>query len=320
MAPQLGIVIVSYNVRELLRQCLASVRASLERSGLAADVIVVDNASADGSAETLRQEFPWVHLIVNQKNAGFAAASNQGLRALGLPGPDAPPYALLLNPDTIVRGEALAEMVSFMERTPGAGAAGARLVYEDGSFQHAAFRFPTLTMAFLDFFIPHHRLLDSRWNGRYPRRLYEAGVPFEVDHPLGATLLVRREAVAQVGLLDERFFMYCEEVDWCWRIKGAGWRIYCLPRAEVVHLGGRSAQQFREEMFVALWRSRYQLFAKHYGPLYRRAIRLIVAAGLWREEERLRRQVRRGTMGQEAAERRLAAYAQVRQLGKEFAS
>ncbi len=317
--PRLGIVTVSYNTCELLRRCLESAEASLARSGLAAEMVVVDNASLDGSAAMVRERFPRAHLLTNERNAGFAAASNQGLRALGLPGREAPPYAMLLNPDTVVHGEALAALVSFMDATPGAGAAGARLVYEDGRFQHSAFRYPTLAMAFLDFFIPHHRLLDSRLNGRYPRRLYEAGHPFQVDHVLGATLLVRREAAAQAGLLDERFYMYCEEIDWCWRIEDAGWEIYCVPQAEIVHFGGRSTQQFREEMFVALWRSRYQLFAKHNSLLYRRAIRLIVALGLWRAGLRLRAQVRRGELDPFAAERRLGAYARVRELGRSLA-
>jgi len=316
---QLGIVTVSYNVRELLRQCLASVEVSLATSALPAEVVVVDNGSADGSAALVREQFPWVRLLANESNAGFAAASNQGLRALGLPGLEGPPYALLLNPDTIVRGRALAEMVSFMEQTPQAGAAGARLVYADGSFQHSAFHFPTLAMAYLDFFVPHHRLLDTGLNGRYPRRRYEAGRPFPIDHPLGAALLVRREAVAEVGLLDEQFFMYCEEVDWCRRIKKAGWQIYCLPQAEIVHLAGQSTAQFREEMFVALWRSRYRLFAKHNSPLYRRAVRLIVAAGLRHEAARVQRAVRSGTLETGAARRRLEAYARVLELGREWA-
>ena len=316
---RLGIVTVSYRVRELLRQCLISVQASLAESGLPAEVVVVDNASGDGTAEMVRTEFPWVRLVTNERNAGFAAANNQGLRALGLPGAGAPPYAMLLNPDTIVRAAALGELVAFMERTPRAGACGARLVYEDGSFQHSAFRFPTVAMAFFDFFLPHHRLLDSRWNGRYRRSLYERGLPFLVDHPLGATLTVRREAAQEVGLLDERFFMYCEEIDWCRRIKAAGWQVYCVPQAEVVHLSGRSTRQSREAMFVALWRSRYLLFAKHNGRLYRRAVRLVVAAGLAREAARVRRDLRQGRLDPAAAERRLSALREVRKLGRDLA-
>ncbi|HOG47560.1 MAG TPA: glycosyltransferase family 2 protein [Anaerolineae bacterium] len=313
----LGIVTVSYNVRELLRQCLSSVQESLARAPLQAEVIVVDNASADGSAAMVRDEFPWVRLLVNERNAGFAAANNLGLRALGFPdAAGAPPYAMLLNPDTIVHGAALAELVAFMERAPRAGACGARLVYGDGTFQHSAFRFPTVAMAWLDFFPMHHRLLDSRLNGRYPRRLYERGEPFAIDHPLGAALLVRREAAAQVGLLDERFFMYCEEIDWCRRIKDAGWAIACVPQAEIAHLAGQSTRQFRDDMLVALWRSRYQLFARHNGRLYRWTVRAVVAAGLAREAARVRRQVRAGALDPDAAERRLRAYATVRALGR----
>lgn len=316
---RLGIVTVSYNVRDLLRQCLASVQGSLARAPVDAEVVVVDNASADGSAEMVRREFPWVRLLANERNAGFAAANNLGLRALGFPGEGGPAYGMLLNPDTIVHGAALAELVSFMERTPRAGACGARLVYGDGAFQHSAFHFPTVAMALLDFFVPHHRLLDSRLNGRYPRRLYEAGKPFAVDHPLGATLLVRREAAAAVGLLDEQFFMYCEEIDWCFRIKAGGWGVYCVPQVEIVHLGGQSTQQFRADMFVALWRSRYQLFAKHYGRLYRHAVRTVVEAGLGREAERVRWRAREGTLSAEGAEGMLAAYREVRALGRKLA-
>jgi N-acetylglucosaminyl-diphospho-decaprenol L-rhamnosyltransferase len=316
---QLGIVTVSYNVRDLLRQCVESVQESLARAPVDCELVVVDNASADDSAEMVRAEFPWVRLLANPQNVGFAAANNLGLRALGFPdGEGAPAYALLLNPDTIVHGAALAELVAFMERTPQAGAAGARLIYGDGAFQHSAFYFPTVAMAFLDFFPLHHRLLDSRLNGRYPRRLYERGEPFPIDHPLGATLMVRRQAASDVGLLDEQFFMYCEEIDWCRRIKRAGWSIYCVPQAEIVHLGGQSTSQFREEMFVALWRSRYQLFARHNGRLYRRAVRAIAAAGLSREAARVRRLAQEGALDPEEAGRRLKAYAEVRALGRDM--
>ena len=128
---------------------------------------------------------------------------------------------------------------------PRTGLVGPRLVYPDGTFQHSAFRFPSLGQAFLDFFLLHHRLLQSPWNGRYPRALYAAGRPFSVDHPLGACMMVRREVVEQVGSLDADYFMYCEEIDWAMRIKRAGWQIGCVPAAEVVHYAGQSARQFR---------------------------------------------------------------------------
>jgi len=277
----LSIVTVSYNVSALLSACLSSVYQGLAQTSLATEVWVIDNASCDDSAAMVRRDFPQAHLLTNQENKGFAAATNQGLRqSQGC-------YLLLLNPDTQVLDEALATLVAFMEAHPAAGAAGARLLHADGSFQHSAFRFPTLSQIFLDFFPLHHRLLDSPLNGRYPRRLYAAGDPFPIDHPLGAAMMVRRETMAQVGMLDERFFMYCEEIDWAMRIRRAGWEIHCVPQARIIHHVGRSTQQFRDQMFVALWRSRYLLFAKHYGPTFRRLARILVYLGLRRERARL---------------------------------
>src|SRR5207253_10865029 len=130
-------------------------------------------------------------------------------------------YILLLNPDAELRGDAHAALVRFLDARPATGAVGGRLVYPDGGFQHSAFAFPTLAMSFLDFFPINHRLADSRLNGRYPRDWYER--PFQIDHPLGACVAIRRAALDRVGLFDERFFMYAEEVDLCWRIKQAGW-------------------------------------------------------------------------------------------------
>jgi hypothetical protein len=166
--------------------------------------------------------------------------------------------------------------------------------------------------ALIDFFPLHHRLQESLWNGRYPRSAYLSGRPFAIDHPVGACMLVRREAVQQVGGMDERFFMYCEEVDWAMRLWREGWEIYCVPAAEVVHHAGQSTRQSQDAMFVALWRSRFRLFAKHYGPAYNRAVRCIVRLGLRREESKSRRQARAGSMGADELAGRLAAYEQVR--------
>ena len=306
-------VTVSYNTRDLLGECLDTLFAGLERSGVSAQVWVVDNGSTDGSADMVRQRFPDVHLIAQDENLGFAAANNLALRRVALEGKAAPRHILFLNPDTRVVGDALGALVRFLDGTPQAGVAGARLVYGDGRFQHSAFAFPGLTQIFLDFF-PLHRLLDSRLNGRYPRSLYEAGVPFAVDHPLGAAFLVRREVWAQVGGFDERFFMYCEEIDLCRRIKGAGWGIYCVPRAEIVHLAGQSTSQFRDPMFVALWRSRFLMYDKHEGPLFRWLARRIVRLGLAAEARRARAAFRRGDISAPELEGRLAAYREVARL------
>jgi N-acetylglucosaminyl-diphospho-decaprenol L-rhamnosyltransferase len=319
MKPDLSIVIVSFNTRQLLKECLDSVYASLAEFTLASEVIVVDNASRDGSAAMVRKHFPQVRLIANQDNRGFAAANNQALRALGYgtedtPHPQPPEYVILLNPDTIVGESALTALVRFMDENPRAGACGARLLHSDGSFQHSAFAFPTLLQVLLDFFPINYRLTDSRPNGRYPRRLYQAGKPFPIDHPLGAALMVRREAIEQVGLLDERFFIYCEEIDWCLRIKAARWGMWCVPEAEIVHHVAQSTGQFRNEMFVALWKSRYQLFEKHYSRLFQWTARRIVRLGLWAEARRAREASRRGEITENELTSRLKAYRQVREM------
>jgi len=267
-------VTVSYNTRDLLGECLDTLFAGLERSGVSAQVWVVDNGSTDGSADMVRQRFPDVHLIAQDENLGFAAANNLALRRVALEGKAAPRHILFLNPDTRVVGDALGALVRFLDGTPQAGVAGARLVYDDGRFQHSAFAFPGLVHA--------------------------------VDHPLGAAFLVRREVWAQVGGFDERFFMYCEEIDLCRRIKGAGWGIYCVPRAEIVHLAGQSTRQFRAPMFVALWRSRFLMYEKHEGPLFRWLARRIVRLGLAAEARRARAAFKRGDS--------LAAYREVARL------
>ncbi len=307
---ELGIAIVSYNTRDLTADCLASVYEELDRSDLHGKVWVVDNASTDGSAEMIGKSFPQAELVANRENVGFAHATNTAIAQMkaseGLP-----KYVLLLNPDTRVQPKALSRMITFLENSPRVGVVGPRLTYGDGRFQHSAFRFPTLCMAFLDFWPLHHRLLDSRLNGRYPKRLYEAGEPFPIDHPLGAAMMVRGETIQEVGLLDANFFMYCEEIDWCKRIKEAGWEIYCLPRAEIVHFSGQSTRQFAEEMFVALWRSRFRLFRKHYGRGYRIVMRLIVRLGLWYKIWQLRKARRRGEISPAEMDRKQAAYQRV---------
>jgi N-acetylglucosaminyl-diphospho-decaprenol L-rhamnosyltransferase len=309
-----SIITVSYNTCDLLADCLESVLAGLARSGLDGEVWVVDNASADGSASMVRERFPAVHLLAHDRNVGFAAGNQLALRAMGSSAQGMPRHILFLNPDTRVLGDALAEMVCFLDETPEAGAVGARLVHADGSFQHSAFAFPGLMQIFWDFFPIHHRLLDSRLNGRYPRRWYEAGRPFPVDHPLGAALMVRGETLQQVGGFDERFFMYCEEIDLCRRIKQAGLTIYCQPRAEIVHLVGQSTRQFRDRMFVALWRSRFLMFDKHETATFRRLARWLVRLGLWAEARRARAAQRRGEMTADELAGRLAAYRDVAAL------
>lgn len=266
---ELTVVVVSYNTRDLLERCLASLERS---SGIATRVVVVDNASSDGSAEMVRARFPDVDLREPGRNLGFAAGNNLVLAELDTP------YVLLLNPDTEVVGDAPAALVGFLREHPRAGLVGGRLVYGDGSFQHSGFDFPSLAQVFLDVYPINHRLTGSRLNGRYPRGWYAR--PFEIDHPLGACMCMRREAVQ---LMDEGFFMYAEEVDLCRRVKAEGWQIWYTPDATVIHHEGQATRQFRGEMVVALHRSRYRFFAKHYGPWFVRAARAIVGSAVTRD-------------------------------------
>jgi N-acetylglucosaminyl-diphospho-decaprenol L-rhamnosyltransferase len=334
----LGIVIVSWNVRDLLAVCLDSVLNSLttDHCAPATEIVVVDNASTDGSAEMARSRFPQVRLIVSEKNLGFAGGNNLGMRAWGLDverrtkseeqakgvAPHssllAPRYVLLLNPDTVVRGDALATMVRFMDANPQVGLCGARLVYGDGSFQHSAFGFPGLWQIALDSPGVHPRLLDSRLNGRYSRKLYAAGQPFEIDHPLGAAMLARAEAIHQVGLMDEGFHMYCEEVDWCWRIKKAGWKIYCAPQAEIVHYAGQSTRQVRAGMIVALWTSRRRLYHKHYPVWKLAAARWLVRRKMRGELQRADAALAHGELDKSTHTALVAAYRRVIELYTAF--
>jgi len=304
----LSVIIVSHNTRELLALCLDSLLANLAASAFGYEVIVVDNASRDRTVEMVLKRFPQVQLLANEENLGFAAANNQGVKE------SKGDYLLLLNPDTLVQGEALQLMLEFLGSHPRVGLVGPKLLYPDGRLQHSAFSFPTLPMIFLDFFPLNHRLINSRLNGRYPKALYEAGEPFPVDHPLGAAMMVRREAVDQVGPLDEGFFIYCEEVDWCMRMKKMGWEIFCLPQAEIVHYVGKSTGQFREAMYVELHRSRYRLYEKHYSPAFRLMARLIVGLGVRWEMLKARRETRMSKVTQEELEKRLDAYRRVLEL------
>jgi hypothetical protein len=310
----LGVAVVSYNTCELTAACLEALYTSLDKSGLDARVWVVDNASADGSAGMVARRYPRAALIASAGNLGFAGGTNLAIEAMGAAEGGLPRHVLLLNPDTAVEPDAIPRMVAHLDAHPRVGVVGAQLLYPDGSFQHGAFRFPTLPMILLDFWIINHRLIDSRLNGRYPRRLYEAGEPFAIDHPLGAALMIRREALEAVGLLDTGYFMYCEEIDWCLRVKAAGWDIHCVPRARIVHHAGGSTRQFRERMFVALWCSRFRLFDRHYGRAYGVLARAMVRAGLRRDMARLRRDIAHGQVSADEAQRRIEAYRTVMEL------
>jgi len=279
-----AVIIVSWNARDYLANCLRSVYADLDQTSLSGRVWVVDNNSTDGTRELLEDVFPSTQLIVNGSNPGFGAANNQGMGAAVANENHSPRYFLLLNPDTLVRAGAIKGMVDCLDEMPEIGMVGPRLVYSDGRFQQSAFRFPGLAQLIFDLYPFPARMYEGRLNGRYPRRYYKANKePFEVDHTLGAAMMVRRDVAEATGGFDESYHMYCEEIDWCWRIRRAGWDIYTVPGAEVVHYSGVSTRQIPARSIVDLWGSRARLYRRHHSRIKFRLARGIVKRGLRRK-------------------------------------
>jgi GT2 family glycosyltransferase len=294
----LGIVIVNWNVRDLLAACLDSVYLDLAQSGgsLRAVVCVVDNASTDGSVEMLRAQFPRT-LRIESDNLGMGAGNNRGLRALQA---QAAPFAfLVLNPDTVVRPGALRHLLAVMRSRPRAGVVAPKLVNPDGTLQHSGFRFPGLGQAVLDLFPPPPRLArltTSALNGRYPAAAYFSGQPFQVDHTLGAAFLVRAAAITEVGLFDETFQMYCEEIDWQWRLALAGWERWVAPAAEIMHHGGQSTRQAIASSLLQLWTSRRRLYQRYQGAVANAALPPLVRMSMRRRIRANRRLSQRGQL------------------------
>jgi GT2 family glycosyltransferase len=290
----LGIVIVNWNTRDLLRDCLRSVEQSV---GVTYRVVVVDNASTDGSAEMVRAGFPRVELIENADNRGYPAANNQGLRRLGFErgGPDdAPRYALALNPDTVLPPDALREMVGYMDADPRVGVAGPKLVLLDGSLDLACRRsFPTPEISFYRMIGLSRLFPRSRRFGRYNLTYLDPDVETEVDSVVGAFMVVRREAIQRVGLFDETFFMYGEDLDWAYRIKQAGWTVKYNPRVTVTHVKRAASRQSRRAQ-QEFYRAMLIFYRKHYRPTTPWWLHSLVLMGLalkggrplWRELRR----------------------------------
>lgn len=249
----LSIVIVNWRTRDFLAECLNSVFSSnLDRN---VEVLVVDNCSNDGSAELINEQFPDVRLIVNSTNVGFARANNQAI--IKTSGKN----ILLLNPDTILKNDAINLMVDYLALDPGAGVVGPRLLNPDGTLQVSAFPEPTLPREFWRMF----HLDEVHHYAEYPMNEWSIEAAKEVDVLMGACFLVRRKVLDQVGLLDGDFFVYSEEVDLCTRIREFGWRLIWLPTAEVIHFGGQSTQQVSQEMFLQLYQGKVQYFRKHHS-------------------------------------------------------
>jgi GT2 family glycosyltransferase len=279
----IGIVIVNWNTRDLLRGCLQSLEAgdpSVKRR-----VIVVDNASTDDSARMVRSEFPNVELIENPTNGGFSQANNLGLRKLGFKdkgksSPDAPRYALLLNPDTVVPPDGLCRMIERVDADPRVGAGGPRLIMLNDKLDLACRRsFPTPEVMFWHVTGLSKLFPKSRLFGRYNMTYLNEHVETEVDCVVGAFMLVRREAIEAAGLLDEAFWMYGEDIDWAYRIKQAGWKVLYYPTVTVLHVK-RAASRQNPRTRLEFQRASLIFYRKHYAATTPRLIHWAVLAGL----------------------------------------
>ncbi|HET7089078.1 MAG TPA: glycosyltransferase family 2 protein [Anaerolineae bacterium] len=298
----LAVVIVSYTVRDLLRDCL---RSALANEGLAFSICVVDNDSPDGSADMVEREFPQIHLVRNS-NSGYAAGNNLGLRYFGfgetpnptsnlqlptsnlqspisnpqVPTATSPRYALLLNPDTLVPPDAFARVVAYMDAHPDIGVLGVKLVRADGSLDLACRRsFPTPEVSFYRLAGLSKLFPRSPRFGRYNMTFLDPDQHAEVDSVVGAFMLVRGEAIAQAGLLDETFWMYGEDLDWAYRIKQRGWKVLYYPEVTVLHLKRSSSAgsaRARYEFQRAMW----VFYCKHYRAATPRWLDALVRLGL----------------------------------------
>ncbi len=269
-----SVIIISWNTRELLRDCLKSIQQS---NTVRIEIIVVDNHSSDGSPEMVAQEFPDVRALCNSENRGFAAANNQAMTlARGR-------YVLLLNSDTRILDDAIAKSVSFADNHPEAAVVGCRIVWPDGSLQHTCMMFPSLMNLCISLSQLARLFPRNRFFGRQRLTWWDYRSPRVVDAVAGCFMLVRAEAVKQVGGLAEEYFMYSEDVEWCWRFGLRGWKTMYTPEGLVVHIGGASASQSAINTHVMLRQSLLAFLEKKSGAWTRRVANLMFSvASLFR--------------------------------------
>lgn len=267
-APDFSIIIVNWNTRELLADCLESIAETA--GSLNVELIVVDNDSTDGSQAMLQQQFPHVRLILNTENVGFATANNQAVRE------SSGRYVILLNPDTKILPGALQAQLDFIEQHPEAGVIGPMVLNPDLTLQSSCNPMPTLWREFWRLMF-----LDRLWpQSVYQEETWDTTVAHRVEVIQGNCLVIRREALLKIGLLDEAFFMFTEEVDLCYRVLQQGWLIYWVPMGRIIHYGGQSTRQAFKKMFLELYRSKVLFFRKiggRWGGWVYKAILLVTA-------------------------------------------
>jgi len=253
----ISICIVSWNVKDLLRECLSSIYDSAPE--LRYEVVVVDNNSRDGSGELVRENFPKITLIPNRVNCGFAAACNQAIRQ------SRGRYILLLNPDTRIQSGSLEEMLRFLDERPFSGGGGPKLINPDGTLQPSIRNYPTFKSSLGRFTILGDLGFFRSSGNHYLARDFDYGCPSIVEQPMGAALFLRRDALDDVGGLDESFFLYYEEVDLCSRLSQAGRVIWYNPDAVIIHVGGGSTEKAGARARFQMQESQFKYFAKHFG-------------------------------------------------------
>jgi len=254
-----SIIIVNWNTRDILRDCLDSIDRQTRQPRY--EIIVIDNGSTDGSVAMIKSDYPRVCLIENRANVGFAAANNQGLRlAQGR-------YLLLLNSDTVVLDNAVDKMVAFADENPAAGLFGCRVLNADRSLQSTCYRYPSLLNLLLSSTYLYKLFPRSDFFNRECIAHWQRDDIRQVQAVTGCFMLARRQVIEEVGLMDEQYFMYCEETDWCYRIRRAGWNILFYPHARIIHLGGASSRQVKTAMLVQLRLSILAFMKKHHSRL-----------------------------------------------------
>jgi GT2 family glycosyltransferase len=273
-----SVILVNYNVGTLIIQTLESLLASTDPQ-LDIEVFVVDNGSNDNSVSVIRQRFPFVKIIANVSNVGFARANNQVISlSLGR-------YILLLNPDTVLKEAAVDRIVNFMDTRPEVGICGPKVVLPDGRLDQACRRTFKTPSTYLYHGLGLNRVFTrSPTFGRYYLSYLDPDILTEVDSVIGAFLMIRREVVNRIGLLDERFFMYCEDEDWCFRAKQAGWKVVYNPEAEIIHYKGSSSRT-RKMAMIWEWHKSVYIFhrknlATNYSPLSNLMVYILISLSL----------------------------------------
>ena len=256
----LAIIIVSWNCRKYLKSCLKSIFQSKKDSSV--EIFVVDNNSSDGTVEMVKKEFPKVQLIANNFNAGFAKANNQALKiAKGK-------YLLLLNPDTEVKADTLTKAVAYLNDHPKAGIMGCKILNPNGSLQNSVRRFPNLSSQILILLKFHNFFPDLEPLKKYFAKDFNYHKEQEADQIMGAFFMIRKECLDEIGLFDEKFWLWFEEVDFCKRVKDKGWKVLYTPELEIIHAQGKSFAQIKAVKEQIIFnRSLLYYFRKHFSPI-----------------------------------------------------